>query len=304
VCVWAAGAYGQPKVLTWLAVFAAAAMLPIELLTLLVLTSGPAEVFGGARGWWLPAIIMGAGFGALAAAGYAVLWLVAFLLRLARERTLQAEESALARTAWAAVAATRGQQERFAAGLRASVLEPAERLIVAARPEESERLAALDRVMAEARAGLAAMRELLGALQPDLPAGSAPPRGTADLAQLCAERRGAGRQVTLSAQPPPYPLPVAVDLSGYRIVDTVLDTDDTDACAVGIAFVDECLVVTVLGAPSATSGTVAARIRARTAALGGTVRFEADGRVIVRLPAPREDDSPCDLGVVRPGATS
>jgi hypothetical protein len=95
--------------------------------------------------------------------------------------------------------------------------------------------------------------------------------------------------VTLSAAEPPYPLPVAVDLSGYRIVDTALDTDDTDACAVGVAFADECLVVTVLGVPSATSGPVAARIRARAAALGGTVRFDAFGQVVVRLPAPREE---------------
>jgi signal transduction histidine kinase len=150
-------------------------------------------------------------------------------------------------------------------------------------------LAAVDRVAAEARAGLAAMRELLGALRPEPPADAAPPRGTADLADLCAERRAAGRDITLDTSPAPYPLPVAVDLSGYRIVDAALDTDDEGSSSVRVDFSDDNLTMTITGVPSAISGTVAARIRARVAAVGGSVRFDPEGTIAVRLPAGSEE---------------
>ena len=127
------------------------------------------------------------------------MWAPATLLRLRRERTLAVEAAALRAAAARAAAAAHDQRARFAAGLHASVLEPAHRLVAAAeagagagpggwsgpsavggaaRGRPIARLAAIDRVLAEARAGLAAMRELLGALQP-VPAATAAPRRAA-----------------------------------------------------------------------------------------------------------------------------
>jgi signal transduction histidine kinase len=290
VLVYAVAAYGRPKWATWIAIGAGFA-LPAEQFVLISRSDDVFEPQTPPADATQAILVLTLGVIVLSMVLHSAVWLTGFLLRLSGEKTLATEAAALARTAALAEAAADGQRARFAAGLRASVLEPAERLIGAATPDRgpADPLEALDRVIAEARAGLAAMRELLGALQPLPPRGSAPPRGTADLAVLCAERREAGRAVTLAAEAPPYPLPVAVDLSGYRIVDAALDTDDADACAVAVRFVEECLVVTVSGVPSATSGSVAARIRARVAALGGTATFEPAGTVAVRLPAAREE---------------
>jgi signal transduction histidine kinase len=256
-----------------------------------------------------------------------LVWALAAVLRRRRERTLEAEAAALHAAAARAAAAARDQRARFAAGLHASVLEPAQRLIAAAEAaprlaaaaprsaaprlstsavapakadvhDRADReadgaagLAALDRVAAEARAGLAAMRELLGVLQP-VPAGDpgAPPRGTAGLAELCAERRLAGRSVILTVATAPVPLPVAVDLSGYRIVDVALDTQDAAEVTVSVAYPGDGLSITVAGVPSATTGIPAARIRARVAALGGRVRLDPAGLVEVHLPVPADED--------------
>lgn len=233
------------------------------------------------------------------------MWTPATVLRRRRERTLDAEAVALRAADERAAAAAQDQRQRFAVGLHVSVIEPAERLIAAAEsvpPDGSPAaaLVAVDQVMAEARAGLAAMRELLGAIQP-MPAGdrSAPPRGIADLPDLCSER-----QVELDAGPILHPLPVAVDLSGYRIVDAALDTDDTaGTVTVSVDHIRETLVVTICGVPGATRGIVAARIRARAAALGGKIRFDPAGVVQVHLPAPQEAVGPASAGEV-PASTS
>lgn len=233
------------------------------------------------------------------------MWGPATILRRRRERTLSAEATALRAADERAAAAAQDQRQRFAVGLHASVIEPAERLIAAAEsvpPDASPAvgLAAIDQVTAEARAGLAAMRELLGAIQP-VPAGdrSAPPRGIADLADLCSER-----QIPLEAGPILHPLPVAVDLSGYRIVDAALDAvSPGDSVSVSVDHIRETLVVTVRGVPGATRGIVAARIRARAAALGGKIRFDPAGVVQVHLPAPPEPLASTTQGEV-PASTS
>ena len=90
---------------------------------------------------------------------------------------------------------------------------------------------------------------------------------------------------------------MAVDLSGYRIVDAALDADDTaEVVSVSVDHIRETLVVTVSGVPGATRGIVAARIRARAAALGGKIRFDPAGVVQVHLPAPPEAAGPDDHG--------
>lgn len=296
--VWAVARYSRPAVVSWTGTLAAGGVLAL----VLYLNDDDFHRAGvpvPAPQFAVTVIAMTLMFAAVLAA---LVWAPAALLRRRRERTLAVEAAALRAATGRAAAAAHDQRARFAAGLHASVLEPAHRLVAAAEAGASAAqpvagrvgvdgagLAAIDRVVAEARAGLAAMRELLGALQPVSAADrSAPPRGIADLSDLCAERRGAGRMVTLNCTPTPYPLPVAVDLSGYRIVEAALDTDDAGEVSVSIAYPGDSLSVTVTGVPSATSGIVAARIRARVAALGGRVRLDPSGVVDVSLPAARE----------------
>jgi signal transduction histidine kinase len=304
--VWSIAARGRPVRTTWcgalVAAVSASLMLVVisqDLRRLAAEASSPPEII-------IPVVVTLALFSAaFTVILLLTMWLPAFLLRRRRDRTLGTEAAALRAADERAAAAAQDQRQRFAVGLHASVIEPAERLIAAAEsvpPEASPdaALAAVDQVTAEARAGLAAMRELLGAIQP-VPTGdrSAPPRGIADLADLCSER-----QIQLEAGPILHPLPVAVDLSGYRIVDAALDADDTaEVVSVTVDHIRETLVVTVSGVPGATRGIVAARIRARAAALGGKIRFDPAGVVQVHLPAPPEAGGPTTLGEV-PASTS
>jgi signal transduction histidine kinase len=289
--VWGVASRGKPAMVTWTAALAAAGGLALMLTTVSRDLRETAADPTSAR----PFVMAFAAVLAIQFVGYFVflmlaMWAPATLLRRRRERTLNAESAALRAADERAAAAAQDQRQRFAVGLHVSVIEPAERLVAAAESVPSDAspavgLAAIDQVTAEARAGLAAMRELLGAIQP-MPVGdrSAPPRGIADLADLCSERR-----IPLDASPILHPLPVAVDLSGYRIVDAALDTDDTaEEVSVSVVHIRETLVVTVSGVPGATRGIVAARIRARAAALGGKIRFDPTGVVQVHLPAPPE----------------
>jgi signal transduction histidine kinase len=286
VALYVVAAYARPAMATWAAILAVAGTWAIVVVGATALRD---EMLAAPSRYPLVSFV----WMLVSTAGvFAVLclpvWGLATVLRTRRRRTLRAERMALAAAARQALAAARDQRARFAAGLHASVLEPAARLIAAAdegRAVGADGLAAIDRVAAEARAGLAAMRELLGVLGPEATGGSAPPHGTADLPELCAARSVDGRSVTLTAPPVPGPLPVAVDLSGYRIVDAALDSDDGGTVSVDVEYADEALAVTMTGIPSATDGTIAARIRARVAVLGGTVRFDPAGVVAVRLPA-------------------
>lgn len=301
--VWAVAQRAKPALLTWLGPLVGA----VAMSAMLVIVSR--DLRDAAAQPPLQTVLSYVVSGGLIAAIVAafllvVIWTPATVLRRRRERTLTTETAALRVADERAAAAAQDQRQRFAVGLHASVIEPAERLVAAAEavpPDASPSvgLAAVDQVTAEARAGLAAMRELLGAIQP-VPAGdrSAPPRGIADLADLCSERR-----VRLDASPVRHPLPVAVDLSGYRIVDAALEDPFDGDVVVAVDHIRETLVVTISGVPGATRGIVAARIRARAAALGGKIRFDPAGVVQVHLPAPQETGGPMGMGEV-PASTS
>jgi signal transduction histidine kinase len=73
---------------------------------------------------------------------------------------------------------------------------------------------------AAARAALADLRRVLGLLQHD--AGYAPQPGLARLDELLEHVRGTGLEVALQVEGRPRPLPAAVDLSAYRIVQEAL----------------------------------------------------------------------------------
>ena len=86
---------------------------------------------------------------------------------------------------------------------------------------------ALDVIAATGRETVDEMRTLLGVLRSDDgPAALKPQPGLADLEQLISAVREAGLPVTLRIEGAPRPLPAALDLSAYRIVEEGL----TNAC--------------------------------------------------------------------------
>ena len=81
---------------------------------------------------------------------------------------------------------------------------------------------ALRAIRATSRDALAEMRALVGVLSPDGGAEYAPHPGLGDVDRLVAQTRTAGLPVTLRVEGTPRPLPEAVDLSAYRIVQEAL----------------------------------------------------------------------------------
>jgi len=81
---------------------------------------------------------------------------------------------------------------------------------------------AVSAVNATAREALAEMRQLLGVLRGHEGSGLAPQPGLADLDRLLAAVRDAGLDVTLDVCGEARPLPAAVDLTCYRIVQESL----------------------------------------------------------------------------------
>jgi signal transduction histidine kinase len=74
-----------------------------------------------------------------------------------------------------------------------------------------------------ARQALSELRQLLGILRHDgEPAALAPPPGLDQLDQLLADVRRTGLPVAVRVEGDPYRLPLAVDLSAYRIVQEAL----------------------------------------------------------------------------------
>lgn len=69
-----------------------------------------------------------------------------------------------------------------------------------------------------ARAALTDMRRVLGGLRGDEAAEFAPSRGLADLAELLDQVRAAGPRVGLRVEGEPVPLPQALDLAAYRVL--------------------------------------------------------------------------------------
>jgi signal transduction histidine kinase len=73
-----------------------------------------------------------------------------------------------------------------------------------------------------ARQALVEMRRMLGVLRAEQPAERAPQPGLAELPALLDQVRRAGAEVELRTDGAPRPVPVAVDVSGYRIVQEAL----------------------------------------------------------------------------------
>jgi signal transduction histidine kinase len=232
-------------------------------------------------------------------------WGAGFAVRMRRDRILGREQGALGLAAARAADAARGERYRIAWGLRESVLDLTGRVIATA--DAGRRAVAdgdpatarreLSETAAGARAGLAAMRELLEVLRSGAPTADRAPQPTAaGIEQLCRNQREAGRAVTLRGEPAPHPLPAAVDVSAYRIVAATLNAGDTGPAEVTIHYGEDDLRITVTGVHAATVGPVAVALRERVDAFGGRITFGPAGTVDVLLPARIEEVTPSPSG--------
>jgi signal transduction histidine kinase len=202
-------------------------------------------------------------------------WVIGYARRIRRDRTLAREDSALAVAADEALAAAHAERRRIAGELHSTVLDRAARVVTVA--EEGR----LDGVVAEARATLAAMRDLLGNLRAEQaePADQrAPQPTTANLDQLCTEYSAAGRDVMLDRPSEAPALAADVELSAYRVVEAALAAGDTEPAHVHLDYRSDELRLTITGVPSAVAGPTMARLQTRVAAAGG--RLDADGGTV------------------------
>src|SRR5215471_13305479 len=96
----------------------------------------------------------------------------------------------------------------------------AARDVFATRPERARE--ALDAIERSGRVALEELRRLVGSVRGEEAASFAPPPRLADLDRLLGELRKSGLEVSVSIDGPPAPLPQAVDLSAYRVVQEAL----------------------------------------------------------------------------------
>ncbi|TDC00148.1 histidine kinase [Micromonospora fluostatini] len=162
--VYAIGAYAGRPAVSWLGAPLAAVGLAVGLVGTAAadgsLGGGPVDVPG--------AVVLGLMVAVLLTGPLLFTWGVGAVLRGRRGQVLSREDDALAAAAAQAVVAAAAERARIADGLRDAVLDRAGRLVAvtdAGRPAD---------ILVEARATLAAMRELLEELRPATPAQSAP----------------------------------------------------------------------------------------------------------------------------------
>ncbi|QES43781.1 histidine kinase [Streptomyces venezuelae] len=156
VAVYAVGAFAGPARGTWPVMAVAAAGLCLSFLALAVADGmTQLEEDGGVGLLLFLNVIVGAAF----LPPMAAFWGLGAAVRSRRERVRAWEDHALTATVWSAVAEAHEERRRIAVELRGQVLRHADAVV--ARAEAGD----LSGVAAEARAGLAAMRELLAALR-------------------------------------------------------------------------------------------------------------------------------------------
>jgi hypothetical protein len=166
-----------------------------------------------------------------------------------------------------------------AAGLRAAVLRDTARVATAADAGD------LNQVLASARAALDAMRGLLNGLREE-PAGERDPQPTTAALPALADRwRAGGRRLDLEVRGAGRALPADVDLSAFRVVELLL-AGDTGPATVRVDLTGDPLRITIRPMPPDESGELAASLRARLAAVGGTTTTAPDGLPELHLPAP------------------
>lgn len=295
VAVYTVAARARPKWLTAGAVLPAALGLSVAVI---------ADIDGshlGAR------IVMAGCLAVVLAFVFVPLWGIGAVVRGRRDRVRAADSAALAAASHATAQAVDAQRRRVATALRTSVVDSATRLVIAAEDGRTavaedrlpDALEGLVRVSTAARAGLAAMRELLQAIHPDSGEDQSPQPGIDQLDRLCARYRAAGRKITLRLNADRAEAPLAVDVSAYRLISAALDAGDTGAAEVVVDDRPEALRITIRGVPSAAAGGTAARLRARVAALDGTLSVRSPGVLDIVLPT-RSEPTGSEPGAATP----
>lgn len=151
-----------------------------------------------------------------------------------------------------------------------------------------------------ARESLAEMRRLLGVLRGDAPEAEKAPQPTLDdIAELVADTERAGARIRLTMSPPDAPVPIAVGIAAYRIVQEAVSNAlrhaPGTAIAVAVGHADGTVLVEIENEPPNTPSAHASAVghglvgmRERAAILGGAVeaRPTAAGgfRVAATLP--------------------
>lgn len=196
----------------------------------------------------------------------AVAWGIGLAVRSRRARRHAAvawERDLLGRETATVVLAERN---RLATGLRRSALRHARAVVVAADAGR------LDTVLAEARAGLAALRESLGELRRQ--SGDDPPPTVAGIALLAVRHQGTVRYAGARREASP-----SVEVAAFRVAESMLRGGIRDEREITVACRADGVAVS---GPSATSED--RRVRALADAAGGSVSDAGDGMVRVWLP--------------------
>ncbi|AGZ43232.1 histidine kinase [Actinoplanes friuliensis] len=282
--VYAVARYGRRPGLSGLSI--PAALVPMALATGATLALDPGPDDAGvplAAVIVIMAIVTGIPFGLTVTAA----WLAGYLARRRHTRVLTQEYDAVAASTFHAIAAAGAERARVAAGLREAVLRDTERVATAAADGD------LDQVLESARAALDAMRGLLNGLREEPDAnrdaqGRDPQPTTAALPGLADRWRGGGRQVHLDIRGAGRKLPADVDLSAFRVLELLL-AGDTGPVAVWADLTGDPLRLAVRPMPPDEGGEVSAGLRARLAAVGGSMGTAADGQPEILLPAPHPD---------------
>ena len=280
LAVHAVARHGRRPGLTWLAMPAVLASV-VPAITLMLVLDPPRDMQSDA-------VVAGAVLALLGGVPLAFpvfgAWLAGFVVRRRRDRAQAHEDYAVASaTAWA-LAEAGAERARVAAGLREAVLRDTARVADAADRGD------LDEVLSAARTALDTMRGLLKDLR-DAPAGEAgdgarAPQPTLEALPALADRwRSGGRTVDLEVAAGGRRLSTDVDVSAYRVVELLL-AGDTGPVRVRVDATGDPLRIAVTPMPDDPGGEVAAGLRARLAAVGGTQAVTADGTSEIRLPAP------------------
>ncbi|MGQ4434714.1 histidine kinase [Streptomyces sp. SAS_260] len=283
LAVYAVAAYGRGAGRTWPAALAPAFGLAGALTATAAADGsvGDGSSLGGIWAWAL-AVLIALAMGLVICLFLAPVWAAGVAVRGRRLRVLAREDSELADSVRQAEAAADDERRRLAVSLQDAVLRRTAGVVELARQGR------LDEVAAEARAALAAMRELLHSLG-DAEASRrrlAPQPTAAELDALCRQLRSAGREVTLRGIPGAVAgLPAPVALSAYRVVEAALGAGDRGPARVTLRRRRNTLHITVAGVRLAVAGPVAERLRVQAASAEGRISLDTAGTVRVSLPA-------------------
>jgi len=225
---------------------------------------------------------------------FATAWLLGDSARSRRDRAVELEARAtqLERTRAAeAEAAVAAERNRIARELHDVVAHHVSLMVVQAEagPVALQRdpraaVESFDSISAVGKQALAEMRRLLGVLRSGDDASLAPQPGVAQLADLVAGVRSAGLDVTLDVAGSPRPVPAAVDLSAYRLVQEALTNclrhagparvavhAQYDDAGLAVDVVDDGLGGVDWNAAAASGGHGLVAMRERVSMVGGTL---------------------------------